>query len=166
MEEILSHALRDGRTLLDKMYTTLLKEFTKGRSDVLYMFRSVMRQILRLKEPLSIAALDIIRKRWLDKKRGGVFFIQESNMRYDLALALLSIMQADLSFNICRPEMSYLSNLNVGDLEKMIGKKYIPPYLLYACRFWAVRLHDGGFFAELAQSVSGHQGKHSRLNTT
>ena len=64
LEEILSQAAGDGRTLLDEMYTTFLKEFAKGPSDVLDMFRSVMRQILWLKEPLSISALDFMRMRF------------------------------------------------------------------------------------------------------
>ena len=195
LEEILSQAPGDGRTLLDEMYTTFLKEFTKGPSDVLDMFRSVMRQILWSKEPLSISALDFIRKKFprqedhhpvgdvinsmasllsgtseastpirplhasfydflLDEKRSGVFFIQEGSVHHDFTLALLSIMEADLSFNICELETSYLPNSMVVDLEKRI-KKNIPPYLLYACQFWAMHLQDGGFDIELAQLVSG-----------
>ena len=46
LDEILSHAPGNGRTLLDEIYVTFLKEFTRGQSDVLGMFRSVMRQIL------------------------------------------------------------------------------------------------------------------------
>ena len=173
LEEILSQAPGDGRTLLDEMYTTFLKEFTKGPSDVLNIFRSVMRQILWSKEPLSISALDFMRNRFprkedhypvgdvlnsmasllsgtsegstpvrplhasfydflLDERRSGVFFIQECNVHHDLTLALLSIMEAGLSFNICGLETSYLPNSKVVDLEKRI-KKNIPPYLLYAC---------------------------------
>ena len=195
LQEILSQAPGDGRTLLDEMYTTFLKEFTKGPSDILDMFRSVMRQILWSKEPLSISALDYIRG-WLprqedhypvgdvlnlmasllsgtsevstpicpvhasfhdfllDKKRSGVFFIKEGNVHHDLTLALLSIMEARLSFNICGLETSYLPNSKVMDLENRI-KQNIPSYLLYACQFWAMHLQDGGFDTELAQSVSG-----------
>ena len=195
LEEILSQAPGDGRTFLDEMYITFLKEFTKGPSDVLNIFRSVMWQILWSKEPLSISALDFMRNRFprkedhypigdvlnsmasllsgtsegstpvrplhasfydflLDERRSGVFFIQECNVHHDLTLALLSIMEAGLSFNICGLETSYLPNSKVVDLEKRI-KKNIPPYLLYACQFWAMHLQDGGFDIELAQSVSG-----------
>ena len=68
LEEILSQAPGDGRTLLDEMYTTFLKEFTQGPSDVLDIFRSVMRQILWSKEPLSISALDFMRNRFPRKE--------------------------------------------------------------------------------------------------
>ena len=68
LDEILSHAPGDGRTLLDEIYVTFLKEFTKGRSDVLRMFQSVMRQILWLKEPLPISALDFMRARFPRKE--------------------------------------------------------------------------------------------------
>ena len=57
--ETLTHA--PGDTLLDEMYMTFLKALTEGPSDVLPMFRSVMRQILWLKVPLSISALDFMR---------------------------------------------------------------------------------------------------------
>ena len=191
---ILSHAPGDGRTLLDEMYTTFLKELTKGQSDVLDMFRSVMRQILWTKEPLSIRALDYIRDRFpreddhypvgdvlrsmasllsgtneistpvrplhtsfydflLDEKRSGQFFIQQGNVHHDLALALLSVMQAGLCFNICGLETSYLPNSKVMDLEKKVEQN-IPSYLLYACQFWAIHLQYGVFDAELAESVS------------
>ena len=64
LEEILSQAPGDGRTLLDEMYTIFLKELTTGSSDLLRMFRSVMRQIIWLKEPLPISALDFMRDRF------------------------------------------------------------------------------------------------------
>ena len=194
LKEILSQTPGDGRTLLDEMYTTFLKEFTKGQPDVRDMFHSVMRQIVWLKEPLSISALDFIRERFpqeedhypvgdilnlmasllsgtnevstpvrplhasfydflLDEKRSGVFFIPESAVHHDLTLALLSIMEGGLRFNICGLETSYLPNSMVVDLEKKITKN-IPPYLLYACQFWAIHLQDGGFDVELAQPVS------------
>ena len=64
LQEIMSHAPSDGRTLLDAMYTTFLKELTRGSSDVLAMFCSVMRQLLWLKKPLPISALDFMRARF------------------------------------------------------------------------------------------------------
>ena len=64
LEEILSPAPGDGRTLLDEMYTTFLKEITHGSSDMVAMFHSVMRQILWSKEPLSISALDFMRDKF------------------------------------------------------------------------------------------------------
>ena len=63
-EEILSQAPGDGRILLDEMYTTFLKEITSGLSDVLDIFRSVMRQILWLKIPLPISALNSMRDKF------------------------------------------------------------------------------------------------------
>ena len=54
--EITLHGVGDARTLLDKMYTTFLKDLAQG--SPLDKFRSVMRQILWSKEPLSISTLD------------------------------------------------------------------------------------------------------------
>ena len=61
--EIMSHAPGDGRTLLDEMYTIFLKDLFR-RSDDRLVFRSVMQQILWLKEPLPISALDFMRDRF------------------------------------------------------------------------------------------------------
>ena len=56
--ETLTHT--PGDTLLDEIYMTFLKALTEGPSDVLPMFHSVMCQILWLKVPLSISALDFM----------------------------------------------------------------------------------------------------------
>jgi len=58
--KIMSHA-GDGANLLDGMYTMSLKDLIQEDADVLERFRSVMRQILWSKEPLSISALDTMR---------------------------------------------------------------------------------------------------------
>jgi len=63
--EIMSHGVGDARTLLDEMYTTFLKDLTRG--SPLDKFRSVMRQILWSKEPLSISALDSMRCKFTRK---------------------------------------------------------------------------------------------------
>ena len=57
--KIISHA-GDGAKLLDGIYTMSLNELMQGDTDVLERFCSVMRQILRSKEPLSISALDLM----------------------------------------------------------------------------------------------------------
>ena len=64
LDEVMSHAPGSGRTLLDEMYTTFLKEFMQGSSEALAVFQSVMRQILWSKEPLPISALDFLRGRF------------------------------------------------------------------------------------------------------
>jgi len=65
--EIMSHGVGDARTLLDEMYTMFLKDLTRG--SPLDKFHSVMQQILWLKEPLSISALDLMccKFTWEDK---------------------------------------------------------------------------------------------------
>ena len=192
--EIMSHAPGDGRTLLDEMYITFLKDLLRG-SDDRRVFCSVMRQILWLEEPLPISALDYMRDRFpreddcypvgfilnsmasllaganevstpvrplhasfydflLEEKRSKEFFVQQSDAHRDLAVASLSVMQTDLHFNICKLETSYISNLEVPDLEKR-AQENIPPQLLYSCQFWATHLQGAAFDADLAQLVRG-----------
>ena len=62
--EIMSHTPSDSGGLLDEVYTIFLKDFTQGSSAVLGVFQSVMRQILWLKEPLPISALDFMRHKF------------------------------------------------------------------------------------------------------
>ena len=56
--------------LLDAMYTTFLKEFTQGSSEVLGVFQWVMRQILWSKKLLSISVLNFLHGRfpWTDDR--------------------------------------------------------------------------------------------------
>ena len=64
--KIMSHA-GDGAKLLDGIYTMSLNELIQGDADVLERFRSVMRQILTSKEPLSISALDTMHCKFTQK---------------------------------------------------------------------------------------------------
>jgi len=192
--EIMSHASGDGRTLLDGMYSSFSQDLFRG-SDDRRDFLSVMRQILWLREPLPISALDFMRDRFpreddrfpvgfvlnpmasllaganevstpvrplhlsfydflLDEKRSGEFFVQQGDVNRDLAVASLSVMQAGLHFNICKLETSYISNLEVADLEKRVEEN-IPPHLLYSCQFWATHLQGAAFDPYLVQLVRG-----------
>ena len=63
-DEIMSHTPGSGRILLDEMYTTFLKDLMGGSEARRVAFCSVMRQILWLKEPLPISALDVLRDKF------------------------------------------------------------------------------------------------------
>ena len=68
---VVSHTA-DGSNLLDGMYTAFLEELVQGSSE-LTRFRSVMRQILGSKEPLSVKALDSMREKFsLETERYSV----------------------------------------------------------------------------------------------
>ena len=63
-DEIMSHTPGSKRTLLDEMYTTFLKDLIGGSEERHLAFCSVMRQILWLKEPLPISALNLLRDKF------------------------------------------------------------------------------------------------------
>ena len=63
-DEIISHTPGSGRTLLDEMYTTFLRDLIGGSEACRLAFCSVMRQILWLKEPLPISALNLLRDKF------------------------------------------------------------------------------------------------------
>ena len=200
-DEIMSHTAGSGRTLLDEMYTTFLKDLIRGSEARHAVFCSVMRQILWLKEPLPISALNLLRDKFprrddhypvsfvldfmesllagvtnestpvrplhasfydflLDERRSREFFIERRDVYRDLAVASLSVMQADLRFNICELETSYLQNSEVVGLKEKVEKS-IPPPLLYSCRFWATHLQDAeldsGLLHLVRKLVTGEQ---------
>lgn len=67
------------------------------------------------------------------------WFIDTAFHSRQLAFRCFQIMQAKLTFNICRLETSYIRNDNIPDLDARI-RDAIPSHLSYACRFWADHL--------------------------
>ena len=98
--------------------------------------------------PLHASFYDFL----LDKTRSREFFIEQLDVHRNLAVASLCVMQADLRFNICGLETSYLCNAEVIGLEKKVEENILP-HLLYSCRFWATHLQDVKFDSELLQLV-------------
>jgi hypothetical protein len=69
------------------------------------------------------------------------YTIDHSAWSGSLASSCFRIMEANLKFNICDLESSYLSNDDVHDLPARITKS-VPPHLFYACRFGWQHLRD------------------------
>jgi hypothetical protein len=95
-----------------------------------------------------------------NKSHSGDFFIDVSDVQRDLAFASIRVMDR-LSFNICDLRSSYLPNCEDIGLPDRI-KRFIPPYLSYACRFWAVHVKITDFDAQLANEVESFL-NHERL---
>ncbi|THG97505.1 hypothetical protein EW026_g4501 [Hermanssonia centrifuga] len=74
-----------------------------------------------------------------DLKRSKDFFVDIADAHQRIARASLCVMNAELVFNICKLESSYVFNKEIPDLQKRI-EKYIPHHLSYSCRFWARHL--------------------------
>ena len=87
-----------------------------------------------------------------DQSRSGHYFVNESGIQADLALASLCVLHGDLCFNICGLESSYLLNSDVPGLAERVKAK-IPPHLSYSCLFWAKHLQASKFDPELAGHV-------------
>ena len=84
-----------------------------------------------------------------DHSRSEDYFVGESDVQADLAVASLRILDGGLSFNICELESSYLLNSEVPDLAERV-KARISPHLSYSCRFWAKHLQVTKFDPVLA----------------
>ncbi|KAL4075164.1 hypothetical protein V8B97DRAFT_1544571 [Scleroderma yunnanense] len=87
-----------------------------------------------------------------DQSRSGAYFVNQSDIQADLAVASLDVLRDGLCFNICGLESSHLLNSEVPDLAKRV-KARIPPHLSYSCRFWAKHLQSTKFDTALAMHV-------------
>ena len=77
-----------------------------------------------------------------DPQRSKKFYIDTSLHRNDLAFATLQVMKAELKFNICHLESSYLLNSEVSTLAQKIEQS-ISSHLFYSCHYWASHVtHD------------------------
>ncbi|KAE9390734.1 WD40 repeat-like protein, partial [Gymnopus androsaceus JB14] len=71
----------------------------------------------------------------VDEKRSGEYAVQLEEGHQLLAVGTLHLMIAELHFNMCNLDSSYLLNSQVENLsEKII--KHISPDLSYACTYW------------------------------
>jgi len=179
-DDLMVPTSREGATLLDKMYVTVLKSAVVKRPKPLARFRSLMRQILYTLEPLPMEALHAMRMHFpheddhfhialildhmgpllsgvtdytnpirllhasfhdflTDQSRSGDYFVDESGIQVDLAVASLRVLHGDLCFNICGLESSYLLNSDVPGLAERVKAK-IPSHLSYSCLFWVKHL--------------------------
>ena len=80
----------------------------------------------------------------LTREKSGDFWVDLRDVHHQMAHSCLSILLNGLKFNICKLETSYLANKDVTDLKSRVDE-YIPPALLYACRFWDDHLEHIGF---------------------
>ncbi|OJA14567.1 hypothetical protein AZE42_06365 [Rhizopogon vesiculosus] len=92
-----------------------------------------------------------------DRSRSEIFFIDVSLMKHDLTFASLRVMKAELRFNICSLESSYLPNSAVLDLEKRV-QEFISAELSYSCRFWGTHVRATSFEPSLAKEVEAFFG--------
>jgi hypothetical protein len=89
------------------------------------------------------------------KDKSGDFYVDDRDAHDQLAHSCLTLLLDPvdgLKFNICELETSYLANDDVEDLKTRIDQ-YIPPALLYACRFWDDHLKQTDFKTDLFRKV-------------
>lgn len=119
-------------------------------SDILKGLGSLLSHVTLSESALPVAPLhNSFRDYLTDKSRSGDFFVNLENVHVELASAALRTMQAELQFNICKLETSYLINSEVPDLTERI-RNNISSALSYSCRFWVEHVvHVSEFHEEL-----------------
>src|SRR6201996_2376334 len=83
-----------------------------------------------------------------NKEKSGDFWVNLRDVHRQMAHSCLGLLLNGLKFNICHLETSYLANKDVSDLKSRVDD-FIPPALLYACRFWDNHLERTDFEAGL-----------------
>ena len=79
-----------------------------------------------------------------DKRRSGRFHCEMTEHSEVLANCCFDLMKAELKFNICELESSFVFDKDVLDLQERM-KKSVSPALSYACRYWGEHLLQGNF---------------------
>ncbi|KAF8965897.1 hypothetical protein BDZ97DRAFT_1995357 [Flammula alnicola] len=77
-----------------------------------------------------------------DKRRSEEFHCETTQHSEILANGCFDVMKAQLKFNICKLESSFLFDKDVSDLQERIEKS-ISAALSYACRYWVEHLRQG-----------------------
>ncbi|KAF8965937.1 hypothetical protein BDZ97DRAFT_740307 [Flammula alnicola] len=79
-----------------------------------------------------------------DKRRSGEFHCETTRHSEILADGCFDLMKAQLKFNICKLESSFVFDEDVLELQERIEKS-ISAALSYACRYWGEHLRQGNF---------------------
>ncbi|KAB5591737.1 hypothetical protein CTheo_4806 [Ceratobasidium theobromae] len=86
------------------------------------------------------------------QERSGSFFCDVEAYGQVLARQCFAIMQAQLQFNICNLESSFVADKDVDNLQDRIAR-YISNPLFYACRYWTGHLCSCKSLEELKSLV-------------
>jgi hypothetical protein len=135
--------------------------FHDGDSDaavigILCRLGSLLSNVNSSDKNLSIIPLHTsFRDFLINQDKSGDFCVSVHDSHHQLAHSCLNLLLDSLDglkFNICKLETSYLANDDVEDLNTRIDQ-YIPPALLYACRFWDDHLKHTDFESYLFGKV-------------
>jgi hypothetical protein len=88
----------------------------------------------------------------LDRLRAKSFYCDSSQHNEVLANHCFDVMKAQLRFNICNLESSFVFDKDVVDLAERI-KSSISAALSYSCRYWGEHLRQGGRTEEVHRNL-------------
>ena len=132
---------------------TTLQRYADGTDDVdvdaaailLRRLGSLLSNVNSSDDDLPIIPLHTSFRDFLtNREKSGDFWVDLRDIHCQMARSCLGLLLNSLKFNICNLETSYLANKDVTDLKSRVDE-YIPPALLYACRFWDNHLEHTGF---------------------
>jgi len=88
----------------------------------------------------------------LDKIRSKTFYCDATGHNEVLTNGCFDVMKAELRFNICNLESSFLFDENVTDLKERINES-ISAALSYACRYWSEHFRNGNLTKAVHQKL-------------
>jgi hypothetical protein len=144
-DEILEVVLRTVVSVKEPMAPETLASFLNTTKEKVENALDSLRSVLHVPEgggPLSAfhtSFPDYIH----DQLRATIFYCDSSQHSEVLANHCFDVMKAQLRFNICNLESSFVFDKDVVDLVERI-KSSISAALSYSCRYWGEHLRQGG----------------------
>jgi hypothetical protein len=135
-----------------------LKQFVSPKDDhyeisvIIKNLGSLLSHVTPSESALPVAPLHTSFRDFLSDPRSGDYYVDLNDVHDDLALGTLRTMEAELKFNICKLETSYLLNSEVPDLEERVARN-ISPALSYSCYFWADHLRASKFNPDVFKTL-------------
>ena len=136
---------------------TTLRQHTSNDGDddvgsvveVLHYLGSLLSNVTSPDHTLPIVPLHTsLRDFMTNEEKSSIFYVDLHIAHHELVHSCLGLMLADLKFNICGLESSYLANEDVKGLGVQIAE-HLPPALSYACGLWDVHLEHLDFETDL-----------------
>jgi hypothetical protein len=136
--------LRTAVSVKEPMTPETLASFLNLSKENVEMALDPLRSVLHVPEgggPVSILHASFP-DYMLDQLRAKNFYCDSSQHNEFLASRCFDVMKAQLRFNICNLESSFVFDKDVADLAKRI-KSCISTTLLYSCQYWGEHLRRG-----------------------
>jgi hypothetical protein len=151
---VLEMVLRTAVSVMEPMAPETLASFLNLTKDEVEIALDPLRSVLHVPEGGGLVSVlhASFPDYMLDRLRAKSFYCDSSQHNEVLANHCFDVMKAQLRFNICNLESSFVFDKDVVDLAERI-KSSISAALSYSCRYWGEHLRQGGRTEEVHRNL-------------